>query len=404
MLKYSDFIYEHRNDDVRDLALRQSRYPDVDIPYAVRQIAAWQTACRKLPLWSSTEGIEFPVHLSMEQCSSQLTAEYKATLPFPLPTFPYGEDSRQDGSRGESMTDLTAGFGVDAVMLGRMFGHLNYVERDEALCEIARGNLPLLGIKDFSVLNADAMEVLQTLPHQALIFLDPARRDEHGGKTVQINDCTPDITLMQDMLLERADMVMVKLSPMLNISSILYELKCVAEVHIVSVDNECKELLVVMRKDSTTPVRITGVNLKSNGERQSFSFLHSEEREAECHYTSTITEGCYLYEPNVSMMKAGCFKLLAQTYGITKLHPSSHLYTSSEFLPDFPGRSFRIKCVCGMKDKQLRQVKKANLTVRNFPMTVAELRKKLKISEGGNEYLFATTLADETKVVIWTVR
>ncbi len=385
MQSLSQFIIEHRADDPRDLALRQSRYPDIDIPYAVGQITAWQTAKKKLPLWAATEGIIYPVHLSMEQCSSQLTAEYKGSIV----------------EAGSNFTDLTSGFGVDATMIGRKFEHVNYVERNEDLCDIARNNLPLLGIKNLDVHNADAADVLQSLPHQSLIFLDPARRDEHGGKTVQISDCTPDVSALQDELLAKADKVMIKLSPMLNIADINKELKCVKEIHIVSVDNECKEVLAVLSSNEPADdYRIVCVNLRSNGEKQAFAIAQEEERKAECHYSSDIKT--YIYEPNTSIMKAGCFKSLAEAYGLDKLHPSSHLYTSLQLLSDFPGRIFEVKSVYGLKDKALKSIKKANLTVRNFPSTVAELRKRLKLHEGGDIYLFATTLADESKVMIET--
>lgn len=379
MQQHFDFILQHRNDDPRDLALRQSRYPDVDIPYVVQQISAWQTAKKKLPLWADTEGIEFPVHLSMEQCSSQLTAEYKASI---IPNL-------------DSVTDLTAGFGVDATMFGRKAKHLTYIERNEELCRIANNNLPLLGIPDFEILNADGTELLSSLPHQSLLYLDPARRDEHGGKTVQICDCTPDVTQLQDKLLEKADYVMIKLSPMLDIANVTRELKCIHEIHIVSVDNECKEILVILSKEAKE-LTTHCINLTKNGQ-QTFS-VHDNEREAVCNFSTEVST--YLYEPNVSIMKAGCFRSLAQTYNVAKLHPSSHLYTSDELCPDFPGRIFRTEAVHTFKDKALKQIKKANLTVRNFPSSVADLRKRLKISEGGDTYLFATTLADESKVII----
>ena len=379
MLRHSEFITEHRNDDPRDLALHASRYPDIDIPYAVQQIAAWQTAQKKLPLWAATEGIEFPVHLSMEQCSSQLTAEYKASI---IP-------------EGDSMTDLTAGFGVDATMLARRFQHLNFVERNVELCSIASNNLPLLGVHDYTIHNTDGTQLLSALPHQSLIFLDPARRDEHGGKTVLIGDCTPNVLELQDLLLEKADLVMIKLSPMLDISNVLKELKCISEIHIVSVANECKEILVLLSQGATHPA-VHCINI--NKEKTEKYVVPQNESEAECHYTSEV--GRYLYEPNTSIMKAACFKSLAQHFGVEKLHPSSHLYTSEALVEDFPGRTFKVDAVYGLKDKALKQIRKANLTVRNFPASVADLRKRLKLSEGGDIYLFATTLADESKVVI----
>lgn len=374
-----DFILQHRNDDPRDLALRQSRYPDVNIPYAVQQIAAWQMAKKKLPLWAENDHIIYPVHLSMEQCSSQVTAEYKASII----------------SDGETMTDLTAGFGVDATIIGKRFKHLNYVERNEELCRIANNNLPLLGVKDFDVINSNAEEVLSDLSHQSLIFLDPARRDEHGAKTVLIGDCTPDVTQLQDALLEKADLVMIKLSPMLDIVNIQKELKCVKEIHIVSVDNECKEVLVLMSKDATNnSIHCTNIT-KQNIQKY---VATADDRNAECHYAKEPSS--YLYEPNVSIMKAACFRGIAETYCVEKLHPSSHLYTSDKLIADFPGRIFKVEDVFSLKDKALKGIKKANLTVRNFPSTVAELRKRLKLNEGGSDYLFATTLADESKVII----
>lgn len=384
MQRYSEFIRAHRNDDVRDLALRQSLYPDVDMRYVVEQIAAWQMARKKLPAWAEREDIVYPAHLSMEQCSSQMTAEYKASI---VP-------------EGEAMTDLTAGFGVDATIIGRKFKKLIYVEKDESLCKIAKNNLPLMGINDFEVINADGVDVLKSLSHQSLIFLDPARRDEHGGKTIQISDCTPDVTQLQDLLLEKADTVMIKLSPMLDISNILRELKCVREIYIVGVENECKEILV----KTSVQGELDGVfcvNIGKNGKRDVY-VVPDDERTAECRYTDEVLE--YLYEPNASIRKAGCFKSLARTYNVFKLHPSSHLYTSNEFIKNFPGRVFKVESTYSLKDKALKSIKKANLTIRNFPATVAELRKRLKISEGGSDYLFATTLADGKRVIIYSIK
>lgn len=396
MQSITDFILQHRNDDPRDLALRQSRYPNIDVSYAVQQIAAWQTARKKLPLWAENDAVIYPVHLSMEQCSSQLTAEYKASL-LPL-------QGREEQTGKFTLIDLTAGFGVDATMMGRTVDKLIYVERNEELCKIANNNLPLLGVKDFEVINGQAEDVLDALPNrenissqkdEVIIFLDPARRDEHGGKTVQIGDCTPDVSQLQDVLLDKADLVMIKLSPMLDIANIVKELKCVKEIHVVSVENECKELLVLMSKDaancSVHCINITKQNIQKY-------IASNSDREAECHYVNELS--AYLYEPNVSIMKAACFRGIAQTYNIDKLHPSSHLYTSDKLIADFPGRIFKVENVFSLKDKALKSIKKANLTVRNFPSTVAELRKRLKINEGGSDYLFATTLADESKVII----
>ncbi len=387
MCDIQSFVKEHRNDNVCELALRAHTFSDDEFKFALRQIEGWQRARRKLPTWSRTEGILFPPHLNMEQCSSELTALYKTDI----------------AEGGESMADLTAGFGVDAVMLGRKYRRLTCVEQNEELCDIARNNLPLLGIGNCDVVCGKAEEVLQGMPRQSLIFIDPARRDADGGRVVSIADCTPDVTRMQDALLAHADTVMVKLSPMLDVRSMLRELHQVSEVHIVSVDGECKELLVKMQEDSPSP-RIFCVNLTSGGRRDVFTFTHEEDAAAECRYTAEV--GRYIYEPNASIMKAGCYRLLAERMGLVKLHPNSHLYTSFGDLPvaDFPGRCFKVDATCSLNRKAVRAMlgekEKANLTVRNFPMSVADLRRKLKLREGGDTYLFATTLVDESRVMV----
>lgn len=378
------FIREHREDDIRELALQAHRYSGIDVSFCVQQIAGWQTASRKLPTWAETEGVLFPVHLSMEQCSSEVTAEYKAGI----------------AGGGENMTDLTAGFGVDATIIGRKYRHLNYVERNTELCDIARNNLPLLGIRDFEVICDDATEVIKSLPHQDLIFIDPARRDGHGGRVVAIGDCTPDLTRLQDSLLERADRVMVKLSPMLDIANIMRELHHVHEIHIVSVDGECKELLVLQEVKPLPDDKGTGaihcVNIVK-GKAQVFR-ADMNDKAADCSFATSPK--AYLYEPNASIMKAGCFRQLAEHYGVEKLHAESHLYTSDTLLTDFPGRAFAVRNVCTLKDKTLKGLKKANITVRNFPASVADLRKRLKLADGGSNYLFATTLADNSHVIL----
>ncbi len=389
--EFENFIKAHREDNPRDLALQASRYPDIDMRAAVVQISGWQIARKKLPLWAETEGILFPEHLSMEQCSSQLTAEYKAIL-------------REKGigkSEGFfSFTDLTAGFGVDATMMARrVSGKVTLVERNAELCDILRHNLPLLGVEDAEVVCGDGTEVLTSLSHQSLIFLDPARRDSNGGKTVAISDCTPDVSKLQTLLMEKADVIMVKLSPMLDLASVMRELQGVAEIHIVSVEGECKEVIVILKKDFAGKPLLKCVNINKDG---TICNMTADEENALCTFAEQV--GQYIYEPNASIMKACVFKSVSQQYGVDKLHPSSHLYTSGTLVEDFPGRCFKVEAISSFGKKELKglvgDVKKANLTVRNFPATVAELRKRLKLAEGGDIYLFATTLADGSKVII----
>ena len=383
------FIEENARADVRSLALQAKKYPKVDMAMAVVQIAGRQIAEAKVPTWYRTEGLLYPKHLSMEQCSSEATAIYKAGL-----------------VEGETFADLTGGFGIDCSFLSRKFKKADYVERQAELCELAKHNFPLLGL-NIDVHNEDGVEYLKRMQPVDCLFLDPARRDGHGGKTVAISDCEPDVSALEELLVEKARKVVVKLSPMLDLSLALKDLKHVCEVHIVSTDNECKELLLILQKETaSTEVSIHCINSlwALNGYRiyQEYAFTQEQERTSDCPLTHEVE--AYLYEPNASIMKAGAYRSLIQAYPVKKLHPSSHLYVSPHFIEDFPGRKFQVEAVSGFGKKELKTflqgMEKANLTIRNFPSSVAELRKRLKLKEGGEDYLFATTLADESKVII----
>ena len=383
------FIEENARADVRSLALQAKKYPKVDMAMAVVQIAGRQIAEAKVPTWYRTEGLLYPKHLSMEQCSSEATAIYKASL-----------------VEGETFADLTGGFGIDCSFLSRKFKKADYVERQAELCELAKHNFPLLGL-NIDVHNEDGVEYLKRMQPVDCLFLDPARRDGHGGKTVAISDCEPNVSALEELLVEKARKVMVKLSPMLDLSLALKDLKHVCEVHIVSTDNECKELLLILQKETaSTEVSIHCINSLGalNGYRiyQEYAFTQEQERTSDCPLTHEVE--AYLYEPNASIMKAGAYRSLTQAYPVKKLHPSSHLYVSPHFIEDFPGRKFQVEAVSGFGKKELKTflqgMEKANLTIRNFPSSVAELRKRLKLKEGGDDYLFATTLADESKVII----
>ena len=383
------FIEENARADVRSLALQAKKYPKVDMAIAVVQIAGRQIAEAKVPTWYRTEGLLYPKHLSMEQCSSEATAIYKAGL-----------------VEGETFADLTGGFGIDCSFLSRKFKKADYVERQAELCELAKHNFPLLGL-NIDVHNEDGVEYLKRMQPVDCLFLDPARRDGHGGKTVAISDCEPDVSALEELLVEKARKVVVKLSPMLDLSLALKDLKHVCEVHIVSTDNECKELLLILQKETaSTEVSIHCINSLGalNGYRiyQEYAFTQEQERTSDCPLTHEVE--AYLYEPNASILKAGAYRSLTQAYPVKKLHPSSHLYVSPHFIEDFPGRKFQVEAVSGFGKKELKTflqgMEKANLTIRNFPSSVAELRKRLKLKEGGDDYLFATTLADESKVII----
>ena len=377
------FIRDHAGDDVRRLALQAARYPQVDMRVAATQIEGHRLATAKLPSWASVDGIVYPVRLSMEQCSSEQTARYKASL-----------------ANGKRLADLTGGFGIDCSYMADSFEAVTYIERNEELCRIARHNFPLLG-KPITVINGNSEELLATLPPQDWIFLDPARRDTAGHKVVALGDCEPDVSRMEPLLLQKARHVMVKCSPMLDISQALRELQGVSAVHVVSVSNECKELLLVLDSNAAPEPTIHTVNFHG-GQAQTFTYTPAEEAAATCTYTPTV--GRYLYEPNSSLMKAGCFRLPAARWGLKKLHRNTHLYTSDTLEREFPGRIFEVKSTDGFGKNELKrlstELKKANIAVRNFPERPEALRKRLKLADGGDIYLFATTLADDRRVII----
>ena len=381
------FIREHQADNVRTLALQASKYPNIDMPTAITQIAGRQIAAEKIPSWKEIEDIWYPKHLSLEQCSSETTARYKANL-----------------LQGGSLTDLTGGFGIDCSFIASGFQSVTYVERQEELCEIAAHNFPILKLNHITVRNEDGIAYLKAMSPVDCIFLDPARRNEHGGKTVAISDCEPDVTELEELLLSKANRVMVKLSPMLDLSLALKDLRHAQEAHILSVNNECKELLLLLGQEVPTEIPIHCVNITTKGEReeQHFVFTREQELQNECTYTDTLKN--YLYEPNSSLLKAGAFRSIATAYLVEKLHPNSHLYTSDILIADFPGRVFRIISQCSFNKKEIKNclsdLKKANLTVRNFPATVAELRKRINLPEGGDTYLFASTLNNGQKILI----
>jgi len=382
-----EFIRNHRFDDVRKLALRATSNSKlaVDITWALTQIAGRQLAENKIPAWFQIDEIVYPPHLALEQCSSEQTARYKAGL-----------------LSGTSFVDLTGGFGVDFAFIAEKFQETYYVEKQKELCEIAALNFQTLGLSFTQIISTDATEYLKKMSPVDAIFIDPGRRSIAGKKVFSIEDSEPDLLKIQDLLLEKAGSILIKLSPMLDISQALKLLKNVAEVHIVSLENECKELLFLLKKDLESEPLITCVNLNKKNNQPKISFLQSQERARQIDYTSEIEQ--YLYEPNASLLKAGFYKNLTDFYPIRKLHPDSHLYTSDQFISDFPGRVFQTESWSSFNKKELKNflqtIDKASVAVRNFPLSVAELRKKIKIKEGSEIYLFATTLANGQHVIV----
>lgn len=515
-----DFIRQHQDDDVRQLAFLGSKYPEVDMPFALDQIRGRKMARVKLPRWASIDGIIYPPHISMEQCSSEQTALYKAELAARLlglspSSSENGEEKEKESENASNLhlseicefagkgavdsefakneatckkqqilteskenvneikgeahggdfseeigfVDLTGGFGVDFSYIASRLGVKSmYVERQAHLCEAAKENFGRLGLKNAIVKNGDGIEVLHSFASKKddaasdslgiteeqsrsllktnlglkLIFIDPARRDDAGNKVVSLKDCTPDVTVLQEEMLSKADYVIIKLSPMLDWHRAVSELNCVKEVHIISVNNECKELLLVLSaqnmgemeassadgdsgEDEIDGAEGTDGEVKHAGNLRIYcindaqSFVCDEldmESSSVKIAPSTLEEMLYLYEPNASLMKAGCFSVLSERYGARMLSKNSHLFVSREPIAVFPGRSFRIIVVSSFNKKELKRhlsgITKANIATRNFPLSVAELRKRLKLKDGGETYIFATTLSDESHVLMIT--
>lgn len=395
-----EFIKQHRHDDVRALALRKAE-EGVDIKWCLQQIEGWQKACEKLPQWAEVDGLWYPPVLSMEQCSSELTARYKADIVSHL---------LPECSERRCFADLTGGYGIDFSYMASLFATSVYVERNAELCRIAEHNFSLLKLASSSVVCADSTEFLyQRIAPCNLIYLDPARRDDVGRKTVAIADCTPDVVQLQDRLMEVGRYGMVKLSPMLDISAALSVLRHVSEVHVVSVKGECKELLFVLDKLYEGQPVYYAVNLGLSD--QVFTCTHEEKNRAllqvASEHVASASATC-IYEPHASILKAGLQDVLCERYAVEKLHPMSNLFVSSSPVQNFPGRGFEIVASCGFGKKELRAmlagVAKANITVRNFPTSVAELRKKLRLAEGGDVYMFATTMADGSHRLIRCIK
>lgn len=421
-----DFITQNIDADVRTLALRHAGRTDIDLGYALDQIAGRQAARKKLPRWAATDGIIYPPHISMEQCSSERTATYKAdvakrlvaTLPPKSPSDGNRETTTPDGAGHSSprggregaaptlLIDLTGGFGVDFSYMARAFGRAVYIERQGHLCAVSRHNAALLGLTQAETVCGDCTQIIKEMGHATLIYADPARRDAHGSRTFAISDCTPDIVAMRDTLLDKAHYVMVKLSPMLDWRKAVADMGgCVGEVHIVAVGNECKELLLVMSRKYAALERVYCVN-----DGQEFSFAPSElssptlpSRPSPSPPAYLHEPPAYLYEPNAALMKAGCFALLEQRFAARQVSRDSHLFVSQREIPQFPGRGFAIRAVATMNKRELRAalagISQANVSVRNFPMTADALRKRLKLRDGGDVYVFGTTTADGRHVL-----
>lgn len=379
------FISDNLNADIAMLLFSAKKYPEIDVAFCAEQIAARKQIKEKLPLWYENKNLWFPAKITIEQCSSEQTALYKQRL-----------------CCGYMGCDMTGGLGIDTYYISKNFSQFYYMERFEAYCEAATHNFKELGADHVIVQNGNSMELIDQLDKLDLIYLDPARRSDCNKRLYDLTECEPDIVALAPKLLSKSPRVIVKVSPMADINRCLELLPQTKEVHVLSVKNECKELLLVLSSEGVQDdVRIHCVNFSTNGE-QNLSYFRNEEKMS-CLSVVNIVDK-YLYEPNASIMKAGAFKYVAKQYGLKKLHQHSHLYTSDLFIENFPGRRFEVLRTDSFTKKWLqtfsKDFPKANLATRNFPLTVAEIRKRSKLTEGGSLYLFATTLGDDQKVVI----
>ncbi len=395
-----EYIFLNRNKDIRSLAL--SKMPEgVNALWALQQIEGYQLALRKLPLWAKTDGLHFPPRISMEQCSSEATAQYKARIIQRLL-----HDLNIDSST--SLMDITGGFGVDFSYMARCTDHATYVEQQPHLCDAARHNMPLLGLNHVHIINGDSAAAIASMEGTTVVFADPARRDTAGNKTVAIGDCTPDIALLQDSILLQAQYLIVKLSPMLDITAALKALHHVCEVHVISVKGECKELLFVQSAKRPHPLSFHCANLDTCQHDFVCQAKAPHQTDTEGSNVSMPAVGQHLFEPNASILKAGMQDAFADHYALSKLHPMSNLYVSpAPCDASIPARQFTIEAIYDFSKqdiKKIKDLKQANLTIRNFPATVADLRKRMKLKEGGSKYLFATTLCDGSHAILCCVK
>lgn len=383
--KTLQFILAHQNDDVNKLVLKKRTDIEIDYDFAFKQIAGRQRVKHKLPTFYSNKELIYPPQLNIEQCSSESTALYKKSL-----------------CEGISMADLTGGFGIDFYYLSNNYREAFYIEQNTELCEIVNHNFKILGSRNHKIINKKAEDAIDDLPELDLVYIDPARRNKTGSKTVFISDCEPDISILQEAILQKSRMLMVKLSPMLDISAAIKILNNVHEVHIISVANECKEILLILKKEKVDRIKFKAVNIVNNSKTDVFEFF--KEDESACIISNSQEIQHFLYEPNSSILKSGAFKSICLQFNILKLHNNTHLYTSNNLVSDFQGRIFEVVDLVGNSKKDMIEIKikypKANISTRNYPLKPEELKKRLGIDDGGDIFIFACTIEKELKVLI----
>ena len=378
-----EFLEKHLFDDATSLILKGSPFVDITAQELVQQLVGLQKSKSKLPSWFEAEGILFPPKVNLEQTSSQETAHYKAQL-----------------IQGEHIIDITGGFGVDCAAFSEKFETVTHCELNTELSMLVKHNAQILNLENLACHNTNGIEFLKNSSKRYdVIYVDPSRRDTAGGKVFRLEDCEPNVSEHLDLLLKKCDTLLMKTSPLLDITAGLRALRNVKEIHIIAVNNDVKELLWFLTAESKVDdVKICSVNLRGNQSETFESSINTEKSETAT-YSEPLT---YLYEPNAAIMKSGSFASVSQILNLAKLHPSSHLYTSKNLI-EFPGRRFEVLEVIPFSKSTLKKKFKgfkANITTRNFPWSVAKLKQQLQIKDGGETYLFFTTLQHGEKVCI----
>lgn len=377
-----EFIQNNLNKDIVKLILQQNRFPGLDIKKLANQIKARKKAIYKLPTLVQNKAIFFPPTIAWQQCSSEFTAKYKASL-----------------VKGRTAIDLTGGFGVDTFYLAQYFEEVTYIEQQKNLSEIVAYNNKILEQENIKVINEDSIKTISKLDNIDLIYLDPARRDENQRKVISLEDSFPNIIELQDELLHRSKKIMLKTSPMLDIHQALRQLKNVTEVHVIAVENECKELIFILnQKSKDKEVALFCINININGSQDIFKTIYNNNEAIKYSLPKK-----YIYDPNKSIHKAQIFNVIGNHFSLMKIAPNTHLYTSDVLVDNFQGRIFELETILKPSKKMLKKELsggKANLIVRNFPETVASLKKKLKIQDGGSQYLIAVSLENSDKVLL----
>ena len=376
------FINENINSDPASLLFRKNQDTSVDIKLLVEQIEARKKSEKKLPTWFNTQKIYYPNKINIEQTSSEITAQYKSEL-----------------ISGKSIIDLTGGFGVDSYYFSKRFKKVVHCEINEDLSCLAKHNFEQLEANNIKCLAVDGLDYLKTSDEQFdWIYIDPSRRHDKKGKVFFLRDCLPSVPEHLNLLFKHSKNILIKTSPLLDISAGIKELQYVKSIHVVALKNEVKELLWILENDYNGEIIVNTSNIKGDS-TELFQFSPDEESLIEINYSDPLT---YLYEPNAAILKSGAFKSISKQLDVFKLHPNTHLYTHNELI-DFPGRRFKIEKLLPYNKKLLKKelmYMKANISTRNFPESVDQIKRKLHIKDGGNDFLFFTTSIIKNKVII----